>query len=168
VTTQFPPDISQAVQRPINVAMTQRKDEVPRLLVWSAADKTGVHRLADGVRTWIETRFATESSRLPYVLDDLAHTLTNHRSHLQWRSFSLARNQNDLSSSRSDMSPPVHVAPGLPRLGFVFTGQGAQWYAMGRELLCYPSFHTELQEAENYLRSIGCSWSIKGKLSDAD
>ena len=50
------------------------------------------------------------------------------------------------------------------RLGFVFTGQGAQWFAMGRELLdAYPTFRATLLEAERYLIELGATWSLTGK-----
>lgn len=31
--------------------------------------------------------------------------------------------------------------------------------------MTYPSFAMELNEAEHYLKSLGCDWSVKGKLS---
>lgn len=50
-----------------------------------------------------------------------------------------------------------------PRLGSVFTGQGAQWYAMGRELVpIYPTFKEALQEAEFFFKELGATWSLLG------
>ncbi|MCJ1348216.1 polyketide synthase, partial [Peltigera leucophlebia] len=52
-----------------------------------------------------------------------------------------------------------------PRLGCVFTGQGAQWYAMGRELIkAYPLFKNSLCEADKYLKNFGASWSLMNEL----
>ncbi|RYP69020.1 hypothetical protein DL771_006346 [Monosporascus sp. 5C6A] len=52
-----------------------------------------------------------------------------------------------------------------PRIGMVFTGQGAQWYAMGRELITtYPVFKTSLEEADGYLRDLGADWSLMEEL----
>jgi acyl transferase domain-containing protein/NADPH:quinone reductase-like Zn-dependent oxidoreductase len=55
-------------------------------------------------------------------------------------------------------------------LGFVFTGQGAQWYAMGRELIIqYPIFRESLVQAEKCLDDLGASWSLTEELmTDAD
>jgi acyl transferase domain-containing protein len=47
----------------------------------------------------------------------------------------------------------------------VFTGQGAQWYAMGRELIePYPVFKATLFEAESYLNDFGTDWSLTEEL----
>jgi acyl transferase domain-containing protein len=52
-----------------------------------------------------------------------------------------------------------------PKIGFVFTGQGAQWWAMGRELIeAYPVFKDCVIEAEGYLKEFGSKWSLIGKL----
>ncbi|KAE8326598.1 hypothetical protein BDV39DRAFT_193445 [Aspergillus sergii] len=52
-----------------------------------------------------------------------------------------------------------------PRIGMVFTGQGAQWYAMGRELTTtYPVFKASLEEADRHLRDLGADWSLMEEL----
>ena len=47
-----------------------------------------------------------------------------------------------------------------PVISFVFTGQGAQWAGMGRELLGYPVFRTSLEQATKYMQGLGCTWSL--------
>ncbi|KAJ6109586.1 hypothetical protein N7486_001821 [Penicillium sp. IBT 16267x] len=52
-----------------------------------------------------------------------------------------------------------------PRIGMVFTGQGAQWHAMGRELItAYPVYKASLEEADGYLRDLGADWSLMEEL----
>nr|UPX44674.1 Type I Iterative PKS [Penicillium fuscum]UXX61831.1 Type I Iterative PKS [Penicillium fuscum] len=52
-----------------------------------------------------------------------------------------------------------------PRIGMVFTGQGAQWHAMGRELItAYPVYKASLEEADGYLRDFGADWSLMEEL----
>ena len=47
--------------------------------------------------------------------------------------------------------------------GFVFTGQGAQWHAMGRELLEIPLYRESLSTSQRILNGLGCAWSLFGK-----
>lgn len=70
-----------------------------------------------------------------YHLDDLCYTLANRRSHLNAKGFLVAREattSEDFSAEklivRTESSPCLSI-------GFVFTGQGAQWPQMGKELL---------------------------------
>ena len=52
-----------------------------------------------------------------------------------------------------------------PTMLFCFTGQGAQWYAMGRELLAYEIYEASLRDADSYLKSIGAPWSVLEELN---
>ncbi|KAK6829817.1 hypothetical protein PG987_010401 [Apiospora arundinis] len=98
------------------------------------------------------------------ALSNLAYTLAMHRSHLQWRSFALLQSPEDLHQLSEVISMPAKAQTDPPRIGFVFSGQGAQWYAMGRELLAYSSFSEELECAAKYLETLGCSWSVTDEL----
>jgi (acyl-carrier-protein) S-malonyltransferase len=51
----------------------------------------------------------------------------------------------------------------MPEISFVFTGQGAQYQAMGSALLSYPVFQESLEEASDYIRRLGSPWSLIGK-----
>ncbi|KAJ5298721.1 uncharacterized protein N7443_006841 [Penicillium atrosanguineum] len=52
-----------------------------------------------------------------------------------------------------------------PRIGMVFTGQGAQSHALGRKLItAYPVYKASLEEADGYLRDLGASWSLMEEL----
>lgn len=50
-----------------------------------------------------------------------------------------------------------------PTLGFVFTGQGSQWHAMGRELFSYEIFAKSMQESDAHLKEFGADWSLLGR-----
>ena len=79
-----------------------------------------------------------------------------------WRSFALTSSVSGiLSTLENDLSKPTRIA-NAPRLGFILTGQGAQWPAMGRELLDFPVFNQSLQAADLFLRRLGCTWNMTG------
>jgi acyl transferase domain-containing protein len=48
-------------------------------------------------------------------------------------------------------------------LGFIFTGQGAQWARMGMELVHYPVFRQSLELADAHMKKLGSAWSALGK-----
>jgi acyl transferase domain-containing protein len=135
------------------------KNESPKLLVWSAADKDGIHRIVDAYRGW----FMHLVSNSKFSIEDLAYTLDSHRSLLQWRSFAVLQSSEEIRELDSRISPPIRVHSRVPRIGFVFNGQGGQWFAMGRDLMCYTSFKEDINRAGQYLHTLGCSWSPMGK-----
>lgn len=138
--------------------------KLPRLYVWSAADKKGVGRIVETYRKYYHEK-SHKLSKDDSFLANMAYTLDSHRSQLQWKSFALLQSPADLQDLQSQISPPMRSPAQAPRLGFVFSGQGAQWYAMGRELLHYSTFQAELGRAEKYLASLGCRWSVIGTRS---
>ena len=132
----------------------------PTLLIWSAADVGGLERLSL-IYSQHFARLSIEADKVKAYLESLAFTLSQHRSSLPWKSFLNVKSLTQLHDLKRQLTKPIRSAPNL-RLGFVFTGQGAQWYAMGRELLFYPVFKNSLQNAELCLRSLGCQWSLMG------
>jgi acyl transferase domain-containing protein len=98
-------------------------------------------------------------------LDNLAYTLCNRRSMLAWKSFLVADSLPDLVAKVSaTRQTPVRPLPHALRTAFVFTGQGAQWFAMGRELGgIYPVFQQRLKHADLFVKSLGADWSLLGE-----
>lgn len=69
---------------------------------------------------------------------DLAYSMSLKRSMHQCRSFAIGHDQQSILHDLAEPKPTAkwsRVLQGTPRIGFVFTGQGAQWYAMGRQLI---------------------------------
>lgn len=131
---------------------------LPKLVVWSAADEVALSDLAIGYRSYFEglsLKADTEDS----FLENLSYTLNTRRTSLLWKSFVVADSLAQLK--KRTLSIPVQSKI-KPRLAFIFTGQGAQWYAMGRELLIYPVFKCSLLKAQRCLEEIGCDWLLLG------
>lgn len=85
---------------------------------------------------------------------DLAYTLACHREHLPVRAFAVGTRDKPGFSS---MAPASSVSPGKPppSLVMVFTGQGAQWPQMGRELLrAHPAFQRTIRSLDQHLRDL--------------
>ena len=93
----------------------------------------------------------------------LARTLNERRSQLQWREAVSAVTSSDLVKTLNNEDVEYAKPAGKPKLGFIFTGQGAQWANMGMELLVYPAFAQTLHEADRILRSLGADWSLLGE-----
>lgn len=162
------------------------QEDVQRLFVWSAADKDCIGRIIEQYSTstcaikqllqkyqQIRQQGGKESiaatDDLTSLMANVAYTLDTHRSHLPWRSFALLRTSEDFENISTLMSTPVSAnTSSPPRIGFVFSGQGAQWKGMGRELTCYESFRAELGQADAYLRSLGCVWSVVNQITYPD
>lgn len=133
----------------------------PSLFVWSAADEHGIKRLADAYGAHFGTMKAVQPDDA--YLDNLAYTLSEKRSHLLWRSFTIASSLDELCSKMEQL--PSHSMRSDPRrLAFVFTGQGAQWHAMGRELFAYEAFRTSIKAADDVLLKLNSDWSLEAEL----
>ncbi|TVY83962.1 Reducing polyketide synthase DEP5 [Lachnellula suecica] len=96
---------------------------------------------------------------------DLAYTLGVRRSQLSNRGFLIASQRtlkDDLSlSNLTQMSDGSYST--LP-FAFVFTGQGAQWAQMGKELIEeFPSFRKTIVELDNVLQTLRetPSWTLR-------
>ncbi|CAH0043544.1 unnamed protein product [Clonostachys solani] len=135
---------------------------LPRVLVLSAKDERGTRRMMEDLAGYLEKKQVKDDEEL---LRDVAFTLGQRRSRFPWTAAVPAASKSQLIQSLQDGLATVSRSSKQPRLGFVFTGQGAQWHAMGRELIeAYPVFKDALLEAERHIRSFGASWNLLEEL----
>ncbi|UKZ52827.1 Type I Iterative PKS [Trichoderma virens] len=138
----------------------------PLIFALSSFDEQGVQRNADSLASYLNDQLSQSLSNAQKYLQDLAYTLAAKRTAFQWRSYCLASNPNDLVNAlttNSSISKPLRTRA-APSIAFVFTGQGAQWYAMGRELLIFPTFKASLESASHYMKELGSPWSLYEEL----
>ncbi|KAK3381968.1 polyketide synthase [Podospora didyma] len=134
-----------------------------KLYVLTANDKTALSQLMKNIVIYLEQR--PEIFQMD-LTSNMAYTLGQRRSLLQWRVAIPAANSFELieAINGEKATPGKEIEP--LRLGFIFTGQGAQWHAMGRELFeQYPTFNKSISNADKYLSKIGAEWSLIEELS---
>ncbi|KAI3338274.1 putative polyketide synthase [Ustulina deusta] len=126
-----------------------------KLFVLSGRDEATTTRLAANMNEFLQ-----RSTDIRW--NDLAFTLGQRRSKFNWRVAISAGSAEELTSALADKSlKPVQTQGRAPRLGFVFNGQGAQWHAMGRELMAaYPVFLSTLETCDATIAELGAKWSI--------
>ncbi|KAL8717594.1 MAG: hypothetical protein Q9225_005174 [Loekoesia sp. 1 TL-2023] len=128
----------------------------PHLLILTAKSERSLLQQMKAIAAWLSDR----SDRNPSIAD-LAYTLCSRRSHMFWRCSFVAESFQELRSALTQQSPNLIKAAGTIHLNFIFTGQGAQWYAMGRDLIhTAPTFRKSLVSSENVLRTLGSTWSL--------
>ncbi|KAJ5184528.1 Acyl transferase/acyl hydrolase/lysophospholipase [Penicillium cf. griseofulvum] len=146
------------------VNMIEEKSFPTRSFVWSSCDEEGLKRTFNQFHFWLRGRSGLVNE--DQLLTNLAYTLTEKRTQFSWRSFFNAASLAELLEGLAE-GPKFtrHVRPGkIPMLGFIFTGQGAQWAGMGKELLRFPVFRESFDDANRYLRRIGNKYDIKEEL----
>ncbi|KAJ5207271.1 Acyl transferase/acyl hydrolase/lysophospholipase [Penicillium cf. griseofulvum] len=138
--------------------------EKPKMILLSAFDEDGVKRNAAEFAKYLNRRL-TQSVLHDHLLDDLSFTLSKKRSQFPWKSFVMASSVKELAwnLSESNFAKPTRTAR-VPEVEFVFTGQGAQYQTMGRELMVYPVFQESVEEASDYIRRLGSPWSLLDEL----
>ena len=134
----------------------QRVPDTPQLLLYSANSIQSLTVLIERYQAYLEN--------LPDGLNlkDVAYTLAQRREHLPVRSFSVrTRDQPGITN-------PATSAKGTAPIVMVFTGQGAQWPQMGREILRNNStFRQSIKHQDQLLQSLGSgapSWKIEDEL----
>ncbi|PVH94007.1 putative FSP1 [Periconia macrospinosa] len=137
-----------------------------KVLVLSAktedACKTTITRLID----YLEEKKGTVNEEA--LLENVMYTLGQRRTLFPWIAAHRVPFSRGIDEVITALSSP-HFQPRRtsqrPRIGMVFTGQGAQWHAMGRELIiAYPPFKASLEERETYLKELGANWSLLDEL----
>lgn len=123
---------------------------IPQLLVLSAKNGKSLQKGQENIQRYI--------TRCPVAVHDLVHTLGTRREHMAHRAFAIMDQVGGLSSFEKSQVTKSSIV-------FLFSGQGAQWVGMGRELLSTsPRFLRSIQAMDLALSKLENppSWTLEG------
>ncbi|OIW29210.1 hypothetical protein CONLIGDRAFT_715584 [Coniochaeta ligniaria NRRL 30616] len=137
----------------------------------SASDPTALTNGSSSLARYIES--AHQAGRTGHdFLDELSYTLNNRRSKLEYRRGIVAGTENELIAKLDEFeqtttapSRVIKDATVTPKIAFIFTGQGAQWWGMGRELVVsHPVFRATLDRCAEAVQNLGPPWDLLDEL----
>jgi acyl transferase domain-containing protein/NADPH:quinone reductase-like Zn-dependent oxidoreductase len=135
----------------------------PQLLVLSASDQSGIKRQIQTHNLYIQTaQMQSQQSSLV----DYAYTLAVHRTHLAWRAFCVIDDPDKLANLSAIVSTPIPSRKIPLSIGFVFTGQGSQWFGMGRDLLHQPVFRESINRSQACLATLAEDYHLIERLTN--
>ncbi|KAJ5684494.1 uncharacterized protein N7477_000839 [Penicillium maclennaniae] len=99
------------------------------------------------------------------LMDDLAFTLNERRTRFMWKTAVIGDSVSTLIDVLSG-TPKIRSSVRDPTLAFVFTGQGAQWDGMGKELLLtYPVFRESIAMIDAFLETLRAPFSVYDEMT---
>ncbi|KAK2728132.1 beta-ketoacyl synthase domain-containing protein [Colletotrichum kahawae] len=152
----------------VNGHVSSPHDET-KLLLLSAKDEQACRQMVSNLKGYLQNQDHTERGQdVSTLLDNLVYTLGQRRTLFPWVAAHPVPFNQGLDEVIKALDTPKFRPTRTtrqPRIGMVFTGQGAQWYAMGRELITtYPVFKNSLEEADAFVRELGADWSLMTEL----
>ena len=142
---------------------------VPRLLLLSSPVDPGLRAMAERYAGWLSGGDGEELPPFDGICASTALYRTHHDHRLAVVGESASKAANRLDSWRRGEQVPgtaAGIAPrgAPPKVAFVFSGQGPQWWAMGRELLEHePLFREAVERCDRAIHRYA-GWSVLSEL----
>lgn len=142
----------------------------PQLLALSGASPAALEAVADKWDTYLASADRADS------MNDICYTASARRTHFNHRLAVVGHSREEIAARLNqyrDGERPKGLAIGqcsspLPKLAFVFSGQGPQWWGMGRELLEQePQFRETIEQCDEILRRYS-AWSLLQELGASE
>ena len=134
--------------------------ERPRILCISANEIDSFQTLASQIKRFLETH----TDRQTFL--DALYTLNQRRSLHKYRYAIQGASREHFAQHLAGIQPKSARISRPPKIGFLFTGQGAQWAKMGCQLIqSYPVFSDTLKKAETHLNELGAGWKLTGQFT---
>lgn len=134
------------------------------LFPFSAFDQAALGRMLPQYIDFLQKRLERCQQTgldLTDMMSDMSFTLATRRTVFDHRAAYAAGSVNELVEQiQASPAPKTRKVPRNENIAFIFTGQGAQYCAMGKELLAYDVFRTSLERSRTILDSLGCEWDL--------
>jgi acyl transferase domain-containing protein/NADPH:quinone reductase-like Zn-dependent oxidoreductase/acyl carrier protein len=142
-------------------------DDKAQILAISARVTEGLRDLALAYSVFLDDEHAAP-------VHDVCYTAAVRRSHHEHRLAVVGRSLSELAArlraylagdALADVAAGRHARGLEPKLAFVFSGMGPQWFGMGRQLVDEePVFRSTLEECDELLRPLA-GWSLLEELA---
>ncbi|KAL4804726.1 acyl transferase/acyl hydrolase/lysophospholipase [Aspergillus unguis] len=147
---------SSALQR-VTAGVNDKNGINKRIFLLSASDEAALRNQATDLQILLQNKKLDVSEEW---LDSLACTLGDGKREHSYRAAVVSSSASQLRDSLGSCIK-IHNALQRPTVGFIFTGQGAHWAGMGKELLDrYPAFYKSIGRIDAYMRRIGAPYSV--------
>ncbi|KAI3343373.1 hypothetical protein F4824DRAFT_507218 [Ustulina deusta] len=131
----------------------------------SSNDKSGCELTVSKLRAYVKDLRTEGIIDEAKMLSAISYKLAHKRTHFKWRTAVQASSAIRLEDALASKEAIPVLNTTEPSIGFIFTGQGAHWAGMGKELIdSFPKFHEALQQLDQCLVELGASWSIIDEL----
>ncbi|CAH0027307.1 unnamed protein product [Clonostachys rhizophaga] len=137
----------------------------PLLFRFSADCKESLLAIIRNHQSWL--RLHQDAS-----LADFSYTLCERRTAFPWRFSCVAETHAQLAQKLADgAADSIQATPSKKTsVAYVFTGQGAQWIGMGRELMTgekgtVSAFCASIHASTKILLALGATWNLEAALS---
>ena len=144
----------------IDIPRAEPRKARRRLYIVSAKDQSTLQLQMDELSGYLERSCEHEDN----FMRDLSYTLCCRRTHFTRKFITHASTPVELLE-KLRQPDRIKRASTSPKLGFVFTGQGAQWAQMGMSLMSYPKFAEAMEHADQCLKEFGAKWSLLDEIN---
>ena len=141
----------------------QKESTRPFTLVFSANDEASLRNNVAALSSHLM------NPEVSVELGDLAYTLSERRTRHFYRGYLVTKSASAQLGTDALMVGKKGTEP--PRIGFVFTGQGAQWSQMGKQLLeTFPLARAVVERLDKVLQAVPNppKWSLLRKCISSD
>nr|UPN67560.1 hypothetical protein [Pestalotiopsis sp.] len=143
-----------------------RQNTKSHLFVFSAQNEDSLRGNLTSLLTYVSRSKCPDDEK---YLENMAYTFGCLKTTLDWKTSFVATSMGSFKSNlaaalKGGFIPPLgqHTSP---RVAFVFGGQGAQWYAMGRELMGFDIYAHSIAAASKFMsEKLGSEFNLVAEL----